>query len=168
MVARFPSVPPNPFWSSDEAVAIEVLSHADAFVAGLAARPWAESLSPRLAEVFGELVGTSDGTSFASLPYRLVRYPDRSKRRGSPGEQLRDVLLWRAGVVDFLSDAWDTLGDAGFEVGECQRLAALLTPEGKEGNEYCPLCLGPQTKAHYDACAVQRAWRGEDAGPLAS
>jgi hypothetical protein len=141
---RFPAVPREPFWSNDETALPAIEAWRAAFAT------WLESgaISESLATVLLELLGMEPTSTFARSPYHLVRYPAASP-------SLHAVLLWRAGIVDFLSDIWDTMGAADFDIEECQLVSDLLTPLGP----LCPLCLGEQGDRHFDACQVQLAWR---------
>ena len=158
MSLRFPAVPADPFWSSDSEavrralVAVEQWRTTLATWLGSAERD--DSLSPGLATTLRELLGALPTSDFVRFPYRLAKFP---AALDDPNAALRAVLLWRAGIVDFLSDVWDTLGEADFDIEECRRAATFFAPEGADA--LCPLCLSPQGDRHYDACAVQLAWR---------
>lgn len=121
-------------------------------------------VSPKLAEIMLELLGENPTTAYERQPYHLQRFPPLDD--ADPCERLRALLLWRAGVVDFLSDAWDTLGESDYGIDECRRMADLLAPVGKSNSE-CPLCLEQLTKEqaakHYDVCPVQASWRAMNA-----
>jgi len=166
MAPRFPPVPRSPFWSSDEAAARASLAAIARWRGDLA--QWLagperdDGLSPALAAVMLELLGAAETEAFRRYPYRLARFPALPATLPDPCATLRGVLLWRAGVVDFLSDVWDTLGAADFGLEECQRMATLLAPAGSE-DACCPLCLEPlppgSAARHFDACAVQTSWR---------
>lgn len=171
MRSRFPSVPRDPFWSADDATARAALAAIDAFVAAVAeglGRGEPAELEEQTRVLLAELVGASRGTRHEALPYKLFPYPTASSRSGDAATQLRGVLLWRAGVVDFAADAWDTIG-ASFAIDDCRHIGELFTPEDAGGRETCTLCLGALSPSHFDSCPVQRAWRGEDEprGPLA-
>lgn len=76
-------------------------------------------------------------------------------------DQILDVLLWRARIVDFLADIWDTLGSPLFSMEECGHATQIFMPEGVNAS-HCPLCLQAYTAgeagaaAHYELCPVQR------------
>lgn len=56
------------------------------------------------------------------------------------------ILAWRSGIVDFLSDVWDTLGPADFELQECSRtIDEIFTPAILRGIAHCPDCLQLRT-----------------------
>lgn len=136
---RFPPVS----WSSDESVLPAIEAWRAAFVI------WVGSgaISDALANVLLELLGERRTATFERYPYPLSRYPRIASVEG--------VMLWRAGVVDFLSDIWDTIGEADFTIEECRRVSELLTPSAG----VCPLCLEAQGNGHFDHCPVQHAWR---------
>lgn len=162
-MVRFPEVPPNPFWSADEEAARRALSAVTAFVDALAREldGALADLAPPMRAVLAALVGVSPPDPLAKLArYRLAPFPRHSVEGQSATERLAAVLMWRAGIVDFLSDVWDTLGDAGFSLEDCRVVEGLFTPPGIEPASTCPYCLGPQSPTHYAACPVQRAWAG--------
>lgn len=77
-------------------------------------------------------------------------------------EHALDVLVWRSGVVDLLSDVWDTLGPALFELEECTLVIdAVFTPVTWRGALVCPDCLQPlpgasdEAAAHYFVCPIR-------------
>ena len=119
----------------------------------------AESLfhvSPELRAVLIELFGETPLVKTRSFPYRLRPFPTDPH-----ATRLEEVMMWRAGIIDFLSDAWDTIG-ATFDIAECGRLSALLMPKGT-GDETCSWCLALVPKdaqrTHFNNCSVQRRWR---------
>ncbi len=161
-------MPANPFWSHDSDAAAAAVAALVAWRAELAA--WLagaerdDALSPALATVLLELVRARPSEEFRRFAYRLERMPSPEPPT-DPCECLQSLLLWRAGVVDFLSDVWDTLGPAPFDIEECQRAGSLFTPIDSDGGGLCHLCLEPFAGApsieHFERCAVQRAWRDD-------
>lgn len=147
-------------WSGDDAGAAAHLEQLDAWRAGwvrwIATDPGAR-ISPPLRDILVQVLGDAPLTTANALPYRLRPYPITGSRT------VEQVVMWRAGVVDFLNDAWDTIG-GGFDVEECGRLAARLMPEAA-GSATCSLCLvaiSPEAqRTHFDDCAVQNRWRIE-------
>lgn len=155
---RFPRVPPNPFSSVDAADAArsleDIAKWRAAFVTWLRG-PHPEGMSRPLVAVLLEVLGAESTSTYLRYPYRLSRFPVRLEAVDAVAD-LQAVLLWRAGVVDFLADVWDTVdGEIGTE--ECGELEALLLPAGMTG--VCPLCLASVADAaHFESCAVQNAW----------
>ena len=151
----FPVVPREPFWSSDEAAAEAAVLAIERWRVEFAS--WLtherdDAISKSLATLLLEVLGDMPTSSFERYSHHLSRYP-------TSAASLRAILLWRAGLVDFLSDVWDTMGDADFGIEECARASALLTPPPPDAHPRCPLCLGQQGDRHFEACAVQLAWR---------
>jgi len=165
MPNQFPEVPRNPFWSGDQEGSRRALAAIErwrtSFAGWLGGSERDDGISEALATPLLELMRALPGETYLQYPYRLERFPELSTADGGdPAEALRRVLLWRAGVVDFLSDVWDTLGATDIGVEECQRISSLLTPVGMErSSNLCPLCLAEQQERHFDACAVQASWR---------
>ena len=74
-------------------------------------------------------------------------------------------MRWRAHVVDFLADVWDTVGKPLFDMEECGYATdELLMPSPAPGIRFCPDCLErfpePDTngrlREHYGSCPVRR------------
>lgn len=113
------------------------------------------------------------GALAAARIYRLEPFPAPSlaaaagRTNGNcEGERRRliDVLVWRALLVDFLSDVWDVMGPPLLEMEECEWvIRELLTPQSAE--RLCVSCLQPLSSSeaeqrHFDACVVRIA-RGD-------
>jgi hypothetical protein len=64
-------------------------------------------------------------------------------RLGSPADDhakaVLDVLHWRAAVVDYLTDVWDSPSTPELEMGECAAIGAFIRPARLEGR--CVYCL---------------------------
>jgi len=56
-----------------------------------------------------------------------------------------DVLRWRAGIYDFLSDIWDVIGEPMLDMFECNAMAAFLVPVGARR---CIFCLAAEPNHH--------------------
>jgi hypothetical protein len=133
----------------------------------------AQAASGRLSEGLRDLLKRSLGIPDVPAP-TLSAYDIRSfpAPQGSPSEHALDVLVWRSGIVSFLSDVWDTLGPALFEMEECQLvISAIFTPTARRGAVLCPDCLQPlpgasdEAAAHYFACPI-RLRRDQAMGPI--
>ncbi len=81
---------------------------------------------------------------------------------GPPVEAARRVLAWRAAIVDYLSDVWDTMGPAPYQFEECTLvIRELFTPDAAHGTNLCRDCLQPlppgprDAAAHVFACPVR-------------
>jgi hypothetical protein len=158
-------MPRDPFWSTDYAQAHEALRAVskwrDDLLAGLRAGEAGDVISAELASTLLELLGATPAATSSIPPrYRAGAFPTSALAARDSTDGLRQVLLWRAGVCDFLSDVWDTLGEAAYGVEECGRATRWLLP----ADGVCALCLGtlPADRAararHFDACAVQLEW----------
>jgi len=159
VLERFPAMPDAPL-SRDEAEPSASRARAAVEAWRAAWTAWLEGprddgISEAMAVLLLELLGARESEGFRAYRYRLSRFPTSGS--------LREVLLWRAGLVDMLSDVWDRIGEAAFGFEECQRVSALLVPAGADAPRICALCLGaeppPSSALHYEACEVQRAWR---------
>ncbi len=124
-------------------------------------------VSPALRDVLRWALGSRDAPAPHLPVYDVRRFPPPA---GSDAEHALDVLAWRAGVVDFLSDAWDTLGPADFGLEECAlALEELFVPAALRGVAACPDCLQPlparprEAAAHVLACPI-RARRAQAGG----
>ena len=138
--------------------AIEVWK--EAWLAALAGN--AVAVAVPLLGVLREAFGATPPLAIRSLPYRVLPFPE--PLGAAPVEDLRRVLLWRAGLVDFLADSWDTLGPSTFDMKDCLRVSALLRPSGileNSQSQTCSYCLVTHTRErnHFEECGVQRAWR---------
>jgi len=118
-----------------------------------------ERLSSELRALLKDWLGASGQTARAFSAYRAGSFP---ALKGTSSERVLDVLVWRSGVVDFLSDIWDTIGAAPFEMEECQfAINALFTPASLSGIVVCPNCLQPlpieqdAASAHYFDCPIR-------------
>jgi hypothetical protein len=157
---RFPSGVAGGFDVRDAGTASVLLRRVEAWrsaVAGVLAEGSAWTMSDTLRDLLQQVLGVRPSRTLASCPYHLEPYPGSG---GEPVATLRRVLLWRAGVVDFLADAWDTLGPPPFTMDECGEAAEIFEPEDLTPQE-CPLCLGrlpADPTTHCPRCPVQLAW----------
>lgn len=115
-------------------------------------------MSDGLRDVLLQALGSRPPRTLAGYPYRLGCYPGSG---GQPVAALRQVLLWRAGVVDFLADVWDTLGPSQFAMQECAEATRIFQPADRTEAD-CLLCLGrlpaESSTTHFFRCSVQVAW----------
>jgi hypothetical protein len=123
----------------------------------------AHRLSPGLRAL---LVGilTTPGTDRAEplpvpAPYAVRALPAFT---GPPVGAARQVLTWRAAIVDFLSDVWDTIGPAPYQFEECTLvIRELFTTDTVRNTTLCRDCLQPlppdprDAAAHVFACPVR-------------
>ena len=119
---------------------------------------WRVGALARLAQpataLHGLLAGTltTPGTELPLAPPYAVR--PVPALTGPPVETARRVLAWRAAIVDFLSDVWDTLGPAPYPFEECTlAIRELFTPDTAEGTRLCRDCLQPLPAGQRDAAA---------------
>src|SRR6266446_4324310 len=88
----------------------------------------------------------------AQSPYNTRAFPGTALEAVShPNVDLvLAVLRWRAGVVDYLSDIWDVIGEPELDVDECGAIEQFLRPAYEE--RMCPFCLTefPSDKLHPD------------------
>jgi hypothetical protein len=57
-----------------------------------------------------------------------------------PMRAVLDVLHWRAAVVNYLTDVWDSPSTPELEMGECAAIGAFIRPARLQGR--CVFCLG--------------------------
>ena len=138
---------------------------------------WLESsqndrVSEELTEFLLWTLGAAPRPQYKIGPYVVTVFPedaaepdsDRAARRAQSATTSREVehvLLWRAQVVDFLTDVWDTIGPSLFEMEECDAATALFMPAGEVPAEYCDYCLEPYADAagrveHEQVCPIRR------------
>ena len=166
-----PSPPPPPFFPATRyGIADEVKATKDLEATGAWKKAWLASLSgsganvgvaPPLLVVLREAFGAAPPDVIRSLPYRILPFP---KLADAPLDDLRKVILWRAGLVDFLGDCWDTLGPSRYEMAECLAVSARLMTSGatdSASSKTCAYCLVTygRERPHFEECGVQRAWR---------
>lgn len=116
-------------------------------------------MSTGLRDLLKWVLGSPDMTARTTSGYHLRPFPEPA---GSAPEHVLDVLVWRSGVVDYLSDVWDTIGPGDYELDECTlAIDALFTPPSLRGVPTCPDCLQPLPEtpkaagAHAIACPVR-------------
>jgi len=54
-------------------------------------------------------------------------------------DRVLEVLRWRAGVADYLSDVWDVMEEPELDVFECGAISRFLDPASSAG--ICHVCL---------------------------
>lgn len=74
-------------------------------------------------------------------PYNLGPFPASAEEPGtdSPLNSILEVLRWRAGICDCLSDIWNVFGDPYLELDECMAIAQFLEPSASK--KICGYCL---------------------------
>ena len=79
-------------------------------------------------------------------PYNLNPFPARALEGEvtSALDTALEVLRWRAGVEDFLSDIWDVVCEPLLDLDECGAIGAFLRPSSNES--LCHLCLTAFTR----------------------
>jgi hypothetical protein len=84
----------------------------------------------------------------ARSPYSISRFPDEIRDHlGNGPASVLHVLQWRAGLVDYLSDVWDVIGEPSLSLDECNALTRFLFP--LDAKSMCWFCL-----ADYDVDAL--------------
>jgi hypothetical protein len=104
-------------------------------------------------------------------PYSIRPFPIKALQSTSNVTLgvLMEVLCWRAGFLDYVSDVWDVFGEPELDQYECGALESFLTP--LDSKRLCTFCLTQfeVDKAHPDLhnCLlvghVRSKWPG---GPL--
>lgn len=170
---RFPMVPAE-IWTTglDEQARQHLLRQILAW--RLAAIHWLrsnriEQLSSGLVDLLLWSLGDEPFSPIEPGPYLLKAFPPALRRMAPEAlppalampDHILDILFWRAHLVDFLADAWDTLGSSLFGMEECGYATQMLIPEDAK-DTHCPLCLlaypagESGAVAHYEQCPVQR------------
>jgi hypothetical protein len=74
-------------------------------------------------------------------PYNITSFPLSATEvaANSTVESVLEVIRWRAGVVDYLDDVWDVIGDPFLNLDECQALDRFLHPISAK--QLCAFCL---------------------------
>ena len=107
--------------------------------------PDAEGLTERAQKALATFLASnwSPGmTDYAAQsPYNISAFPASALETvaNPTTEPVLDVLRWRAGLVDYLSDVWDVIGEPFLELEECGAIGSFLDPVEKE--QLCYLCL---------------------------
>jgi hypothetical protein len=122
---------------------------------------------PRLTAPMVVLLLTALGGD-GPLPRQVRRFPRVGTSEESAVADAREVALWRARLVDYLSDVWDVIGAPEFDLPECAAAERLLAPppptDPGEGPR-CPRCLELLRRlsgssgfvVHDDTCPALRA-----------
>lgn len=165
---RFPRVAPELLSETPPAAIVSsfvdaVLTWREAVVSFLndPARP--KFISDRLARVLSFLLGATDSADESLSPYRIYAFPPaKTAGAGAPSYPLR-ILVWRSAVVDFLADAWDTVGPDSYEPKDCANAELLFAPLNDD--LLCLDCLQPaaSTANHGASCKVRALRLSEDA-----
>ena len=85
---------------------------------------------------------TPEMTAYAARsPYNISAFPASALQAVSNPtmESVSEVLRWRAGVVDYLSDVYDVIGEPLLDLDECIAMNQFLRPAGNE--KLCLFCL---------------------------
>ncbi len=77
----------------------------------------------------------------AQSPYNISAFPAHALPPSNAPtlELIREVLQWRAGVVDLLCDIWDVCGEPALDLAECWAIEQFLRPTCHE--RLCIFCL---------------------------
>ena len=89
--------------------------------------------------------GTNDYAE--QSPYNIAPFPIAALEHAQQGslDLATQVLLWRAAVIDYLSDIWDVIGEPLLDMDECWALGLFLNPADKA--RLCPFCLAAEIDA---------------------
>jgi hypothetical protein len=75
-------------------------------------------------------------------PYSVAPFPiDALEGPLDPRESVLEILRWRAGFVDWISDIWDVAGEPELDLFECRAIERFLTPADVQNP--CIFCLKP-------------------------
>lgn len=90
-------------------------------------------------------------TEFAAhSPYNLAPFPERvlDPRGASSATVLRELLGWRASLLDFLADIWDVFDEPWLSCEDCTAVEHYLQPP--DHGQLCLWCLAPITPKSSD------------------
>lgn len=170
---RFPMVPAE-IWTADldkparQQLLYQILTWRQAAIRWLRSNQ-IEQLSSGLVDLLLWTLGDEPFSPIEPGPYRLKIFPPALHKMAPEAlplalatrDQILDILLWRAHLVDFLADVWDTLGSPLFGMEECGYATRMLMPEGAN-DTHCLLCLLAYAAgesgavAHYEQCPAQQ------------
>jgi hypothetical protein len=150
---RFPAPPPGGATASDEQVGTfvdAVLAWRDAVEHAIrherASLP--DRLTDRAAALMLELLHREDRDPITDSPYLIRPFPASVARtRWS----YYDLMRWRVGFADMVSDIWDVVGEPAYDMKECAVLETFLHPVDIE--QRCHSCLEvfPAARRHCSA-----------------
>ena len=180
---RFPMIP-DKLWrisncsAAEEAYLALVLKWRTSLISWLHSAEGRSHLSRGLIDILCSTLGTGrEKTEFS--PYKLEKFPgtllagpQSSLKGASRRRQILNLLVWRAYIIDFLADVWDTLGSATFSMEECRVATDLFMPQGKIVSSHCVFCLcelpaeDVVSNHHIFSCPVQTqmqrpSWGGD-------
>jgi hypothetical protein len=98
---------------------------------------------PKLTAAMGRLLLTALGGD-APLPRQVRRFPSVGTSEETAVADAREIALWRASLIDYVSDVWDVIGEPEFDLPECAAAERLLDPLGPTDPSEaprCPYCL---------------------------
>ena len=104
-----------------------------------------EGLSERASEALATCLSSQWPENMSAWakqsPYNLNAFPAPALEAVSPPclALVLDVLRWRAGVMDMLSDIWDVIGEPWLDLAECMAMEQFLYPVGDR--RCCAFCL---------------------------
>ena len=107
--------------------------------------PEVEGLSERARMTLATFLASSwtqEVTQYAvRSPYNIRAFPGTALEAVSHPkvDLVLEVLRWRAGVADYLSDVWDVMGEPELELDECLAISRFLDPAS--GARICRVCL---------------------------
>ncbi|MDB4994665.1 MAG: hypothetical protein JWM74_2097 [Myxococcaceae bacterium] len=171
---RFPAIPSDVFSMDDPDLALAILREILAWRDEL--RRWlpnAPGITAGLVTILWNVTAMDPNMPVPASPYGLRTFPDVTLVAASAVDELRAVLLWRASVVDLLSDVWDVI-DASFGPEECALAEAAFSPADFSYERQCGYCFEELTAddltrhRHVERCVVQhvrtgaRRWRDLD------
>ena len=177
MLPRFPMVP-EVYWTSvfDEVITHkflrEILAWRCTTIKWLKGVNSNVSLSEGLVDLLLWVFGDKQTMNLNLRPYRLTVFPNAHSIMTKEvdmmnlfrKEDILVILVWRARIIDFLADVWDTIGSPLFEMEECSHATELFLPEACEGVNYCAFCLqncpisghSKESISHYERCPIQQ------------
>ena len=132
------------------------------------------TVSPSLARIVLWSLGAERTPGEMSPAYRLAVFPDLPgpDDTGGPRRTREEcglkILVWRSRIVDFLADAWDTIGPDSFTPQECGRIIEVFSVEKRKGSVRCIDCLQSlssdfeERRRHTRECSIRLRRLAED------
>lgn len=119
------------------------------------------------------LLGSNFDKIIENKTYNLKVFPEylalNTRREGylfSEKDILNQIFYWRANIIDFLLDVWDTVDDPEFNYVECdEALKLFISPNIPETGK-CIYCFKNTENtesncggdSHYDLCITGKIW----------
>ena len=80
--------------------------------------------------------------------YNITGFPAQvGEQEGNASACVLELLRWRAGLLDYLSDVWDVMGEPALGLDECNAVTRFFEPI--DAPSVCSFCL-----THFEGDAI--------------